>query len=361
MAALTPVMTMICIAVLCALISASATALVRRLAPRLGLVDDPGTGAYKTHSVPRPYGGGVAIYCGAAAGILVLIAVSLGRAEPDRDLVQLSQALSLFVCASAVFVVGLIDDWIGLSPLVRLLVQFAAAGLLTWGVPGFDLPLGRSVPLLAPLATTLWIVALANAFNFLDNMDGLVAGMSVIVFASTAAIALSASHPGGAVLSLSLAGAAAGFLVFNFPRASIFMGDAGGLFLGFCAAAVTALLSHHLAQPGSGFTVWPYPLAPLLAVGVAAYDQVTVVALRLRLRRRPWMGDTNHVSHRLVRLGLSRRNSVLLLHGLVACSAALGLGLLVLPPLSAWRLAAGGAVVLILLGLLDYAAARRGA
>ena len=369
-APVTRVAALLCIAVGCALITAVTTPVVRRLAARLGLVDHPAAGAYKTHSAPVPYGGGVAIYCGAASGIMALIGLALFENPtipsrvfsglfPELGVVQFGQTLALFVGASAVFLVGLVDDWIGLSPPVRLVVQVAAASLLAWGVPGFDLPLAPSVPLLAPLATTLWIVALANAFNFLDNMDGLVAGMAVILFASTAAIALWTSHLGGLVLSLALAGAAAGFLLYNFPRASIFMGDAGGLFLGFAAAGVTALLSHHLAQANSGFAIWPYPLAPALAVSVAAYDQVTVVAWRLWRRRPPWMGDTNHVSHRLVRLGLSRRHSVLVLHGLVACSGALALGVLALSPLAAWRLVAGGAAVVVLLGSLDYAAARR--
>ena len=359
------------IAVGCALITAAATPMVRRLAVRFGLVDDPAAGVYKTHLAPLPYGGGIAIYCGGAGGILGLIGLTffddplaaprmLTGLVAGLEMAHYGQVLALFVCSSAVFLVGVVDDWIGLPPLPRLTMQIAAAGFLAWGVPGFSLPLAPGVPWVAPLATTLWVVALTNAFNFLDNMDGLVAGMSVIAFASIGMMALWTSHIGAAVLSLSLAGACAGFLLFNFPRASIFMGDAGGLFLGFAAAGLTALVSHQLGRVGShSSSPWPHHLAPLLVLLVAAYDQVTVVGLRLYRGKRPWVGDTNHISHRLVRLGLSRRSAVVVIHGLVAVSGALALTVLALPPAGAWQLFVAAAAVLALVALLDYASARR--
>ena len=352
-----------------ALIAALITPAVRRFALQLGLVDHPAAGAYKTHLKPMPYGGGIAIYCGAAAGILALIGLAL-VVDPlmspgtffalvsGLESAHLVQTLALFLCGSAVFLVGLMDDWVGLSPLVRLIVQLMAASALVWGVPGFSLPLTPTVPLLAPLSTIVWIVAVTNAFNFLDNMDGLAAGMSVIVFTSIGVMALWTSHLGMMVLSLTLAGACAGFLIFNFPRASIFMGDAGGLFLGFAAASMTALLSHHLEV--SAAAEWPRLLAPLAVLSVAVYDQLTVVASRLLRGVPPWLGDTNHVSHRLVRLGLSRRNAVLVIHGMVALTGILALGVLTLAPADAGKLMLGGAVAVTLLGAVDYAAARRG-
>jgi len=364
----TPPPLLLGIALGCGLITAVMTPVIRRLAVRVGLVDSPVTGAHKTHLSALPYGGGVAIYCGGSCGILGLIGLSLGDAFGSpaslwgigvMEIVHVSEALALFLCASVVFFVGLVDDWIGLSPLLRLLAQIAAAAALVLGVPGFILPLAPSIPLVAPLATMLWIVAVTNAFNFLDNMDGLVAGMSVIAFASIGVIALWSPHFGGLVLSLSLAGASAGFLIFNFPRASIFMGDSGGLFLGFSAAGLTALLSRHLGEISAPPSPWPHLLAPLLILLVAAYDQLTVVALRLYKGNAPWLGDTNHVSHRLVRLGLSRRSAVLLIHGLVALSGALALWVLMLSPESAWKLLGASAAILILLGMLDWAAVRR--
>lgn len=351
------------------LIAALITPAVRRFAPQLGLVDHPAAGAYKTHLKPTPYGGGVAIYCGAAAGILALIGLAL-VVDPlmspgtffalvsGLESAHLVQTLALFLCGSVVFLVGLVDDWVGLSPLVRLIVQLMTASVLVWGVPGFSLPLTPTVPLLAPLLTIVWIVAVTNAFNFLDNMDGLAAGMSVIVFTSIGVMALWTSHLGMMVLSLTLAGASAGFLIFNFPRASIFMGDAGGLFLGFAAASMTALLSNHLDV--SAAAEWPRLLAPLSVLSVAVYDQVTVVASRLLRGAPPWLGDTNHVSHRLVKLGLSRRNAVLVIHGMVALTGILALGVLTLAPPNAGKLLLGGAGVVALLGIFDYALVRRG-
>lgn len=352
-----------------AFVAAGATPAVRRLALHLGLVDDPTAGSYKTHSAPVPYGGGIAIYMGAAAGTLALIGLAL-VADPlvspgtffvliaGLEHAHFGQALALFVCGSAVFVVGLIDDWVGLSPLLRLLVQLIAAGALVWGVPGFTLPVAAKIPALAPLLTVLWMVALTNAFNFLDNMDGLVAGMSAIAFASIGMIALWSAHLGVMVLSLALAGASAGFLLFNFPRASIFMGDAGGFFLGFAAAGMTALVSQSLSD-SSPPPVWPRLLAPMLVVSIAIYDQLTVVALRLRRGTAPWLGDTNHLSHRLVSAGLSRQTAVLVIHATVAVTCALALGLLVVAPAQAWKLVVGWAGAVALLGIIDYTMARR--
>lgn len=346
-----------------ALIAVVITPAVRRFALQLGLVDHPAAGAYKTHLNPMPYGGGIAIYFGGAAGVLALVADplvlpgTLFALVSGLESVHFAQAMALFLCGSAVFLVGLVDDWVGLSPLVRLIVQLIAASVLAWGVPGFSLPVTPTIPLLAPLATVIWIVAMTNAFNFLDNMDGLTAGMSVIVFASIGVIALWTSHLGTMVVALTLSGASAGFLLFNFPRASIFMGDAGGLFLGFAAGGMTTLLSHHLND--SAASEWPRLLAPLSVLSVAVYDQLTVVASRLLRGAPPWLGDTNHVSHRLVTLGLSRRNAVLIIHGMVALTGILALGVLTLAPADAGRLLVGCAGGVTLLGVLDYTAARR--
>ncbi len=363
-----PLQVMLTIAVGGALLTALVTPVVRRLALQFGLIDHPAAGDYKTHLNPLPYGGGIAIYCGGAAGALALCGLAL-VADPlvspgtffalvsGLQSAHFTQAMALFVCGSAVFLVGLVDDWVGLSPLVRLIVQLVAAGALAWGVPGFALPLATTVPSVAPLVTTVWIVAMTNAFNFLDNMDGLAAGMSVIVFASIGVIALWTAHLGVMVLSLTLAGASAGFLLFNFPRASIFMGDAGGLFLGFAAAGMAGLLSHHLND--SPNSAWPHLLAPLSVLSVAAYDQVTVIASRLCRGTPPWRGDTNHLSHRLVKLGLSKRTAVLVIHGMVAVAGILSLGVVTAGPAHAAKLLAGGGGIVALLALLDYTAAGR--
>ena len=340
------------------LLAAAAVPLVRRVALRVALMDDPSEGAYKTHPRPVPYGGGIAIFAGAA---LPLIALLVGFVQ--GGLVGLpgeaNQVTSLLLCASAVFAVGLIDDWRGLSPLLRLAVQAVAALYLVSSVPGFRLTLFTSITgpsdLISGLTTVIWIVALTNAFNFLDNMDGLSAGLAVIGLAVAGLLAVAADHWPAAALCLSLAGASAGFLLYNFPPASVFMGDAGGLFLGFAVGAATALISNQLAA-GQDVAVPSLSrgVAPLIVLGVPLYDLVTVVLIRLKRRIPLWRGDTNHISHRLVRLGLSRRGSVLSLYGLATLSGITSLVALFAPPVLKTPVLLGAGAAVVIGACLDW-------
>ena len=356
------------------LLSAGLVLPLRGWARRRGLVDDPATGAYKTHTGAVPYGGGLAICLGAA----LPLAAALGMVAADRwdffyfggqwsdlwapvslypgfgvalTVRQLSQAVCLFGAGLCMLLVGLADDWRRLPPLPRLAAQVAAATLVATAIPEARLPLVGG-GLGAATATVVWIVAFTNAFNFLDNMNGLAAGLAAIVLAVAGAMAVGLGHLPAALLCLALVGACGGFLIFNFPDATIFMGDAGGLFLGFVAGSLTALLSN-LATAAAG-SPSPYGLAPLIVLGLPAYDLVTVVAVRLRRGQAPWKGDTNHVSHRLVRLGLSRRNAVLVLYCVALTAAAPGLVALFLPRQTAWIPLAGTAAWLVTLGLLDW-------
>ncbi|MFH1570208.1 MAG: MraY family glycosyltransferase [Gemmatimonadota bacterium] len=351
---------------------------LRYWARRCGLIDDPAAGAYKTHASTVPYGGGLAIFLGAAiplAGLLAAVAVdrwdfihfaghwanpwaplSLYPSAPwAPDLRQLSQVLCLLVAAAAVLLLGMADDWRGLPPLWRLLAQAGAAAAVAFLVPGVALPLPGG-PALAGGATVLWILAFTNAFNFLDNMNGLAAGVAAIALAGAAAMALLLGHAAAAVLCVALMGACGGFLLYNFPAASIFMGDAGGLFLGFLAGSITALLSHAAVAAGAAPA---NALAPFLLLAVPAYDLVTVVAVRLRHGAPPWVGDTNHVSHRLVRLGLTRRDAVLVLHVLALAAAAAGLLALLAGPRRGAAILCSTAGWLALAAAADWWAARR--
>lgn len=362
------------------LLSSVAVRVVRRLAPRIGLVDHPANGSYKTHTLATPYGGGVAIWLGAALPVAAMLGwllihhphVWLGAdarvgflapylllpLEPwSPTIVQVSQALAAFAAATALMLLGLVDDRRPLPPAPRFGVQLAVAGLLVALVPGFrfDLPV---VPVVVNVALSIvWITALANAFNFLDNMNGLSAGLGTVTLGTTAAMALIAQHVPAAVLCLVVCGACIGFLRFNFPRASIFMGDAGGLFLGFLGGAISLLLC---AETSGGYR--SMALLPLAIFAVPLYDLTTVVGLRLRQGLAPWAGDTNHISHRLVAAGLSRTRSVLVLVGLTALIAALCV--VAAAGVDSAGNSAGGALVLIgvtivLCGLADAWLARQ--
>lgn len=284
---------------------------IKRLAWRWNLVDHPAAGTHKGHRQATPYGGGIAVFAG--------LGMALAAGQWWLPEVQAPEIGFLLGGGAALLLLGLVDDWRGLSPLPRFALQFAVAGSLIALCPQYRLPLLPQTPYLAALLSTVWLAAMANAFNFLDNMDGLSGGMSAIVLLALALMGWWAGHPALALIALALSGAAAGFLCYNFPPASIFMGDAGGLFLGFVAAGLSAQLAHeHPADP--------LLLAPLLVLLVPAYDLASVILIRLSRRLPPWRGDHNHLSHRLVRLGLSRRGAVLVIYAmnLAAVAGALG-------------------------------------
>ena len=286
---------------------------IKRLAWRMDLVDHPAAGAHKSHRHPTPYGGGVAIFLG--------LALALAAGWHWFPELASSDSLPLVGGGALLLILGLLDDWRGLSPLPRFALQFLVAGALVASYPHYRLPVLSDHPPLAIALSAGWLVAMANAFNFLDNMDGLSGGMSAIALLALGILSLWAGHLPAAFIALALSAASAGFLVYNFPPASIFMGDAGGLFLGFVAGGLSAQLS----QEHSGDL---FALAPLLVLAVPAYDLSSVVLIRLCRHLPPWQGDHNHLSHRLVRLGLSRRGAVLVIYALTLAAALATLGAL---------------------------------
>lgn len=356
--------------------------LVRLLARRVGLVDHPGAGAYKTHTEPTPYGGGVAIWVGVVvplAAMLCWLAVSRPRIFHDGvewispwapyllfplqpwspTVVQVSQVVAAVAAASMLLLLGLADDRRALPAGLRFGVQFVLAVLLAAAVPGFRLAPFAGPPVVGIVASVVWLVALTNAFNFLDNMNGLSAGLSAVTIGTCGAIALLTQHVPAAVLCLVVLGACAGFLMYNFPGASIFMGDAGGLFLGFLGGALSILLCNRLTTIAMAPEALPYRFLPLAVFAVPLYDLVTVVGLRLRRGLAPWTGDTNHVSHRLAAAGLGRTQAVLVLCALAAltafpCAGAMGLG-----PVGAWWSLGAAAATITLFGVVDLWLARQ--
>jgi len=311
--------------------SAALTALTRKLAPRAGLVARPSADRY--HRSVIPLGGGIALYVtlaaamlGAAAVIRFLIAPGhldwvarrVGFAPADF-LRRFDELLVVLACATALFLVGLWDDKRALGPLVKLGAQVGVALVAAtfadiraeFFIPSKAVTVGLSV---------FWIVLMINAFNFLDNMDGAAAGIAAI----TGAILLTAAAFNGQIfvsaLALTFIGALAGFLVFNFPPASIFMGDAGSLVVGFFVALLT-LRTTYYQQTQSG--PWYPVFMPLVAMAVPLYDFSSVTLLRLSQGKSPFVGDTQHFSHRLKRHGLTDRQTVLTLYLATLCT---GLG-----------------------------------
>lgn len=274
--------------------------LMRQLALQTGTVDRPA--ARKIHSAPVPLLGGAAIYL-----TFILVLFFFG----DRD--YINEAIGIFVGASFMSFMGIIDDRWGLGSYVKLAGQLGAAAILIYSgvkVQLFDSWLDIAV-------TLVWVVGITNALNLLDNMDGLSGGVAMIAAIFFTLLAAMSKQYLVGVLAAALAGACAGFLIYNWNPAHIFMGDAGSLFLGFMLAAVAIKLRF----PSNSITVtW---MIPVLVLGLPLFDTLLVFVSRLRRGKNPLTTPgKDHVSHRLASLLSSRREAVLVCY-LIGCGFGL--------------------------------------
>ncbi len=279
----------------------------RWLADRTGAIAHPRNDRW--HRTTIPLLGGVAI---ALAALLTALGSGVAREVPI-----------LVATAFIIFIVGLTDDIIHLKPFTKLIAQIALASTLVY----FDYSLyWLESRLLDNLLTIVWVVGLTNAFNLLDNMDGLCGGTALIVSVTLMfglMTGASREFAGSEVAYLAmLAGAVAGFLVYNFPPASIFMGDSGALMLGFSLAALT--LSNDGVR-GSRSDVLSVIAGPVFVLLIPIFDTTLVTVLRLLAGRSPAVGGRDHSSHRLVAIGLSERSAVFVLWALAAVGGAVGL------------------------------------
>jgi UDP-GlcNAc:undecaprenyl-phosphate GlcNAc-1-phosphate transferase len=276
-----------------ALIFLGSTALSFILTPRAlaaalrhGFLDRPG--GYKSQVSPVPYMGGLAMILAFA----IAVALASLALPPENGLGELFAVLALAV---ALGLVGLVDDLRGLGPWIRLTAEFGA-GVAVWalnaGVSFADLEWINF------FLTVLWIVGVTNAFNLLDNMDGLSAGVAAIATAGLFFIAAANGQFLVARFAAGLVGCALGFLRHNFHPARIYMGDAGSLFLGF----LVAYLGVRLRFDAPSSTTF---LVPILVCAVALFDTGVVTVNRLAHGRHVMRGGRDHVSHRLVKLGLT--------------------------------------------------------
>jgi len=297
--------------------SASLTPIARWLAERLAVLDRPV--GYKAHPEPTPLFGGISLTAGFLGGVLWSVHIA--------ELLELSDLLALGLGSSIIFVAGLVDDIYGLSPRNKLLWQFFAAtcaGMLL-AILGVRLQLFLGWgPLPLILLTVLWIIAITNAINFLDNMNGLCAGLGAIAAACLAVYNLRTGELVVALTAASLGGACLGFLPYNWPRARIFLGDAGSMVIGFALASLSVMGVYTTGAELPLLAV----LAPLFVLAIPLLDAIIVVYLRIRAGDHPWLGDRRHISHRLVHRGMRPAAAVATLW---AASAACGLAALLLP------------------------------
>ncbi|MFM2153771.1 MAG: hypothetical protein RL199_2206 [Pseudomonadota bacterium] len=321
------------------------TPLARALAPRLGAVDAVQK-ARKIHARPTPRIGGLAIVGGFFAP-LVLLALRRG----DLSVLGGHRFLTLALGAAVIAGLGFVDDLRGLTARPKFAVQFVVAlalYLLGHRIDAVSHPFGGviHIGLWGLPLTLLWVVGIVNAMNLIDGLDGLAAGVAATMVGLTLAMALHRGDPAMALTMAALGGAVGGFLVFNFPPATIFMGDSGSMFLGF-VLATSALDS------GQKSSTTVAMIVPIVGMGLPIVDTLGSMLRRFRRGRPMFSADREHVHHRLLAAGLGHRQAVLLLYGACVVSALAAFGLTFAGSRGAgWLLAAWGAVAVGLLRLL---------
>ena len=304
--------------------------MVRALAPRLGLMDLPRQDRWHRRPVPRV--GGLAIYLTVAGALLFL---QVGAA--------FHEARVLLIGGTVAFLVGFLDDVVHLENRPKLILLILCAL-----VPAF---LGVRFELLPPLVGTplaiLWILGVTNAFNWLDNMDGVAAGIAAIASANLFALSILGGGGEAGQVALVLAGAALGFLVHNFPPAHVFMGDGGSGFLGFTLATL-AVVGPYRNVSNVLLTV----LVPALILSVPIFDTAMVTVTRVLSGRPLFQGGRDHPAHRLVVMGLPERRAVLFLYGIGALAGSIALAISSMEFLAGFSLSVVLALAFVALGLV---------
>jgi UDP-GlcNAc:undecaprenyl-phosphate GlcNAc-1-phosphate transferase len=309
------------------------TPVARQAALRFGIVDRP-DGNLKRQAEPVPYLGGLAVF--------LAYLIGLGTVLPFDHM-----TLGLLLAGTLTLLVGLVDDFGVLTPPAKLAGQAVAVFALLRS--GAVIELAEVPPALRWPLAALWLLGVANAFNLLDIMDGLAAGVGAIAGAALAAVAYTTGQLQLAACALALAGALGGFAVFNFHPARIYLGDAGSLAVGISLGAITLALRFSDRSP-AGF------LAPLAILAVPLADTAYVSVLRARAGRPFWHGSPDHFPLRLRRaLGGRVRPTVLICYAITAAGSLLGIG-----SVAVWgwqaALAAGAVFFTALLVLLAYLA-----
>lgn len=310
---------------------------VKDLAIKLGALDAPD--ARKVHTRPIPRMGGLAIYAGFILAVLASMHVS-------------REIMGLLVGGTVILIVGIIDDLKPLPARVKLLGQIVAAAVLVM----FDIridwltnPFGDMiyVDYLAVPLTIIWVVSLTNTVNLIDGLDGLAAGVSTIAAVTILLVALQQNFITVAILTAALAGSAFGFLQHNFNPAKIFMGDTGSMFLGYMLAAISIL-----GAVKSAATI--ALIVPIVALGLPILDTAFAIIRRYMSGRPIFKPDKGHLHHRLLEMGLTQKQAVLLMYVISGC---LGLSAIALTEVNK---SFGIVIILVLLSIACIGARKIG-
>jgi len=318
------------------------TPLMRRIAIATDVVDKPNT-AHKSHKQPVPYLGGVGIIIG-----IITISYSTSLISNfTTDTFWL--ATSVLAPALVLGIIGLWDDMKNLSPLPRFVAQ-TIAGVFTAIILVTNESVGNPTgsEIFDTVITIIWVVGICNSINFFDNLDGGAAGTVAVSSIALAILALSGDQYLIAALSTVTAGATLGFLIWNKSPARIYMGDAGALFLGVLLATLTIRLNPDTqTQMGSYFT-------PIFLLAIPILDTSVAVLSRIKRHISPFQGGQDHLSHRLIRAGLSRRKAAVSLWSLSALFASVAILISQVSEVVENWLIAGSALFWILLFILFF-------
>ena len=292
---------------------------------RIGLVDHPGH--RKIHSAPVPLAGGMAVLSGLLLPLIGATLVLLLWPGAESAATALAQGMSqratqiaaIAAGALGITLLGVLDDRHTMTARRKFAGQFAVAALLA----AADLRVTLFMPGVAfsYAITVLWVLTVINAFNFMDNMNGLCAGLGAIGALMFGIFAAAAGQYLVAPLAFLMCGALLGFLPHNFPDARAFLGDSGSHLVGYMLAVMAILPHFHRPDQTAPLAV----LTPLLVLAVPLLDLAWVVILRLRMGKPFYVGDLNHLSHRLVRRGLTKRDAVLVVWLVAALIGSLAL------------------------------------
>jgi UDP-GlcNAc:undecaprenyl-phosphate GlcNAc-1-phosphate transferase len=336
-----------------AVLTPSAAALARRI----GALAMPSERGLATRTTPLLGGGAILVGVVLASVLWMPATIKLPRTVGGHGSSGTVQTWTIIAGAAVITVVGAIDDIRNLPPFAKLIGQTAAALIVVEGgakVTDVTLPFigALQFPHTGGALSVIWLVGMMNVVNFSDGVDGLAAGLCAIDGIAFAIIAFDLKVDGAAILAALTAGAALGFLLYNFHPASVFMGDSGSNLLGYLLGVVAVV--------GSLKTnVVVALVVPLFILAVPFLDTGFVIAKRLKYRRKPWLADTNHFHHRMARIGFSQRRTVAYLYAWSLMLAVVAVALRVVPyhdhgPPHRYHL--GWLIVMVLLGLLAFAA-----
>ena len=296
-----------------AIIAAFSLPLWRKVCRRVGLIDDPGH--RKIHHTAIPLAGGLAVFTGILLPILIAVSFPTERFADRAAVAALDygigarklQLAAIIGGAFGMLLIGILDDRWELKPALKFAGQLLIALLVA--AAGVRITLFIPSVAFSYFITVFWILTIINAFNFMDNMNGLCGGLGAIASFQFATVAAANGQYLVATFALLVAGALLGFLPYNFPKASVFLGDSGSHLVGYLLA-VLGILPHFYSAGNQQVAA---VFSPLLILAMPLMDLLSVVIIRWRMGKPFYIGDTNHLSHRLVRQGLSPARTVLII------------------------------------------------